>query len=323
MLQEQTYRRLADPEVKCFMPSLYDGPKAQLLKHAQSHVGKYVSAIATRTRHAALQKRAKEEPQTLLVIVADEAHWGITNRPNKKKVGDDSETTSHDNEAVRKTVHDLVVNSWDDEEYPNVIVLLVTATPYNLLTENSRIDLESYCAPTLKGIMEGELKKVVTVHTHYTTRINIDGKDVTKEMGAIRRLHHVRWAEGHQRMLCQGLVMTLQVPLTRKDGIANSESSLQWLHVPFEKVPQVGETVGLPWKGADKSSATEVLIKGANTVTISTIDGEWVLAVFEGPTKQTKEPHVGFIRKGEEHLFRQSCTDFDIFFSILVRMCLS
>ncbi len=60
---------------------------------------------------------AQTNQKQLFVLVADEAHWGIT--PNSS--------------------HDFFVNSTKLAELPNVIVLLVSATPANILTSDSRI----------------------------------------------------------------------------------------------------------------------------------------------------------------------------------------
>ena len=59
------------------------------------------------------------------MLVADEAHWGIRAR----------------------SAHDIYVNSTEFAELPNAIVLLVSATPANLLTSKSRIPAEMLADP--------------------------------------------------------------------------------------------------------------------------------------------------------------------------------
>ena len=63
------------------------------------------------------QMEAEKNKNQLYVLVADEAHWGIT--PD--------------------SAHDRFVNSTELARLANVVVLLVSATPANLLTKDSRI----------------------------------------------------------------------------------------------------------------------------------------------------------------------------------------
>lgn len=64
----------------------------------------------------ALTVRDAKNAATLFVMVADEAHWGITS----------------------EGANDAFVNDPDLLKCPNHFLLQVTATPYNLLTAHSR-----------------------------------------------------------------------------------------------------------------------------------------------------------------------------------------
>ena len=65
-----------------------------------------------------LEELRNGNPAVLFVLIADECHWGPT-------VGGE---------------HDRFVNDPELIEAANVLTLLVSATPYNVLTRNSRID---------------------------------------------------------------------------------------------------------------------------------------------------------------------------------------
>lgn len=63
------------------------------------------------------KKRVKAKPHTLFLMIADECHWG----------------------ANWKAPHDTYINDPELNAAENVIVLLVSATPYCLLTLDSRL----------------------------------------------------------------------------------------------------------------------------------------------------------------------------------------
>ena len=68
----------------------------------------------------------------LYVIVFDEAHYSAT-----------SKTSDSRGSEQRKTPYAKLAEHWNSTEYPNVIVLLVSATPWNLQTINTKIDRTS------------------------------------------------------------------------------------------------------------------------------------------------------------------------------------
>ena len=68
-----------------------------------------------------LKKRIKDEGTTLFLVVIDEAHYA----------------------PVKDKVVDRLINDEDISNAPNIILLQVSATPYSLVTKNSRIEPEN------------------------------------------------------------------------------------------------------------------------------------------------------------------------------------
>lgn len=78
-----------------------------------------------------MKNEAVECPHTLFVIVCDEAHYGATSGTSDLNNGGDQSKPSP---------YAKLAGSWNSEDYPNVVVLLVSATAWNLQTSSSRID---------------------------------------------------------------------------------------------------------------------------------------------------------------------------------------
>ena len=68
-----------------------------------------------------LKEEVEKNRSTLYVIIFDEAHHGAT--------------TNED----RSTPYSKLASTWNSEDFPNVFVLLVSATPWNLLSVKSKI----------------------------------------------------------------------------------------------------------------------------------------------------------------------------------------
>jgi hypothetical protein len=89
------------------------------VSHATARVIRYTKP----KKEGALQSfldfkaRVKARPHTLFLMIADECHWG----------------------AISKKPHDVMINDPELNAAENVIVLLVSATPYCLLTLDSRL----------------------------------------------------------------------------------------------------------------------------------------------------------------------------------------
>eukprot|EP00741_Cyanophora_paradoxa_P012771 tig00020629_g12336.t1 len=174
---------------------------------AENQVFMFMDSQACKSAYAAFKKRAIEEPDTLCVLVADECHWGVG----------------------RGSAHDSFVNDSNvDSEYPdarltdceNVLVLLVSATPGNVLTKKSRIPekyrlKEETIARVLQneadsGVTETlEAKTVVEVVKHAKDGVHVrrDGDSSNStlllEFAALKdvpEVHVVKWDQVMQEM---------------------------------------------------------------------------------------------------------------------------
>ena len=77
---------------------------------------------AESNKHSEMERRIKNEKDTLFLIIHDEAHYEATR-----------------NEVKGKRPVDKFINSETVLTSPNVVTLLVSATPYSLVSSNSRI----------------------------------------------------------------------------------------------------------------------------------------------------------------------------------------
>ena len=109
MLERQTISRLCDKNTKCFSQETYrDASELNTIAEKKVHT---FSVDNIEKAHKKLEAEVKENPDTLYLIVADEAHSAITKETTKKK---------------ESSVNNTVVNSWDSVHHPNVIVLQVS-----------------------------------------------------------------------------------------------------------------------------------------------------------------------------------------------------
>jgi hypothetical protein len=121
-----------------------------------------------------LEQTIKEQPETLFLIIHDEAHYEATRDPGNQ------EKATRDPENREKAVN-LYMNSKTVLDSSNVLTLLVSATPYNLVSSNSRIP-----APNVVDWMnvidaQGEMKSDYFGLAKYVerSRINLEaGTDV-------------------------------------------------------------------------------------------------------------------------------------------------
>ena len=109
MLEKQTISRLCDPSTECFSRATYlDARKLNAV--AEKKVRTFSVENIGKT-HRKLEAEVKENPDTLYLVVADEAHSAITKETAKKR---------------ESSVNNTVVNSWNSVDHPNVIVLQVS-----------------------------------------------------------------------------------------------------------------------------------------------------------------------------------------------------
>ena len=134
MLEYQTAMRLADPESKVLSPEIYKKSWKTRGQEALSKVRKYHPEVINST-HNDLVEEVKKSPETLFLIVADEAHVAITKNeeddkttrsPGFKKKSDDARDSDAAEAAKeRETANNTLVNFWKDHKHPNVVVLQV------------------------------------------------------------------------------------------------------------------------------------------------------------------------------------------------------
>src|SRR6218665_1054043 len=114
MLQEQTRQRLRNRDAECLPSNVYGNIDA--MKYlSKRYVKTYRVTKETEKDLNDLAADAVKMPKKLFVIIADEAHFGA----------------SESGRGLDK------INVWNHEEYPNVIVILVTATPGIFFTDNN------------------------------------------------------------------------------------------------------------------------------------------------------------------------------------------
>ena len=94
------------------------------MEFASLRVQKYWHADETYDRREEIKKRAKENPDLLQILIFDEAHYSATSMTDKSK---------------KETPYSALLNYLNSDDYPNILVLLVTATPWNLLTVSSKL----------------------------------------------------------------------------------------------------------------------------------------------------------------------------------------
>ena len=127
---------------------------------------KYVRSKENSARLKELIDSAKNHPKTLFVIVFDEAHYSATSSKSS-----DSQYTPYEDLA----------RPWNSEEFPNVFVLQISATPWNLQTINTRIsDLEVFQDPKTHQLIEANLN---TTHRYKRGKF---------------KLNEIEWVSSHE-----------------------------------------------------------------------------------------------------------------------------
>ena len=225
MLSDQTEKRICHPHAGVLSKEELE---ARHEGNVQKRMFMYVRSAETDGHFEQLKRDIEDKPRTLFIIIADECHWGITK---------DKDQTS--------SAHNLFINEWCKEQSPrNVVVLQISATPFNLLTQNSRLR-EVKCALLSR--------KMSTSHKNYEAGDLLVlengsdlGEDVTETSKEVE-LHVVHWSEVELKSLEGGVRMKLKSTLSVKD------SPYQYLRVSFDGKLDVTSNEG---------EATDFIVQG-------------------------------------------------------------
>ena len=130
-LKEQTVRRLVGLAAADQLPNVSNDNAKELVMLYGAGVDQHASFERLRTS-------ARSNPNRLHVIIADEAHWGATAGGWNSYYVNDAHGTTGDHQRVprKQTEGELL-------DLPNVVVLLVSATPFNLLSSKSRVPIKA------------------------------------------------------------------------------------------------------------------------------------------------------------------------------------
>ena len=164
MLSDQTEQRLLHPDAGVLSEKCKGKKKMFMYNHAKE----------THSHFKTLMKEVEEKPKTIFIIIADECHWGITK-----------------DKAQKLSAHNLFINGWCEKSPKHVVVVQISATPFNLLTQDSRLPevrcLVLYDKDTIAGktYEAGDLL-VVKRETKIDERL----KETTREV----ELHVVYWS---------------------------------------------------------------------------------------------------------------------------------
>ena len=242
MLSDQTEKRICHPNAGVLSK---EELKSRDGFHGKKRMFMYVHSTETEKHFQELKRDVQEKPSTLFVIIADECHWGITKDKEEKP-----------------SAHNLFINEWCKDESPqNVVVVQISATPFNLLTQNSRIPevrcslLNNEISTARSDYQAGDLlvlEREPDVEEHV--------KNNSKEV----ELHVVHWSEVELKNFERGMRMKLRSTLNDKD------TPNQYLQVfPDGKL---GVT-------STESNANYFIVQGSNGIVI--------LKVF--PTKEEQQ----------------------------------
>ena len=260
MLSDQTEKRIRHPDAGVLSTEELKSQREE--GDEKKRMFMYVRSAETEKHFEELKEKVQEKPKTLFVIIADECHWGITK---------DRERTS--------SAHNLFINEWCRGNSPrNVIVVQISATPYNLLTQNSRLPvvqcvlLNSNMTTWKREYEEGEL-----VVLEREPSFNEQVRKTSKEL----ELHVVHWSEVELKNFERGMQMKLK-------------STLNFADVPYRFL-QVSPEGDLRVTSTE-SEASDFIVQGSHgivTLKVFATTGQQPLTVMmteDGNLKATMDP---------------------------------
>ena len=229
MLSDQTERRICHPNAGVLSK---EEMESRDRLHGKKRMFMYVHSTETEKHFQELKRAIHEKPNTLFVIIADECHWGITKDKEEKP-----------------SAHNLFINEWCKDQSPlNVVVVQISATPFNLLTQNSRLPevrcslLNNEISTTRNNYQAGDL-----VVLEREPDLEEHAKNNSKEV----ELHVVHWSEVELKNFERGMRMKL------KSTLNNEDAPNQYLHVSPDGKLGVTST---------EDDANDFIVQGSNGI---------------------------------------------------------
>ena len=193
MLSDQTKQRICHPDAGVLS-------EEELTSHKEGNGTKrmfmYGHGEDADMHFEHLKKEVLEKSKTLFIIIADECHWGITKDKDQKP-----------------SAHNLFINNWCEESPINVVVVQISATPFNLLTQDSRL-------PVVRCLVLHD-KVTTTRKTYEAGDLLVEESDPeieksVKESTMEVELHVVDWSEVEVKNFERGMRMKLKSTLSDK-----------------------------------------------------------------------------------------------------------
>ena len=229
MLSDQTEKRICHPDAGVLSKEELE---ARNECSAKKRMFMYVRSAETDTHFEQLKKDVQGKPKTLFIIIADECHWGITKDREQKP-----------------SAHNLFINEWCKDNSPgNVVVVQISATPFNLLTTNSRLP-EVQCLLLYDKIstMENKYKAGDLLVLEREPYLDENVKQTSKQV----ELHVVHWSEVQLKNFERGMRMKLRSTLFMEDA------PRRYLHVSSQ-----GNLV----ISSNDRDATEFIVQGRHSI---------------------------------------------------------
>ena len=231
MLSDQTEKRICHPNAGVLSREELESRDGL---HGKKRMFMYVHSTETEKHFEELRRDVQDKPKTLFLIIADECHWGITKDKEEKP-----------------SAHNLFINEWCNDKSPqNVVVVQISATPFNLLTQNSRL-------PEVRCILPNN--EISTVRNDYQAGELVvlerepDLEEHVKNNSKEVELHVVHWSEVELKNFERGMRMKL------KSTSNNKDAPNQYLHVSPDG--KLGVTF-------TEDDANDFIVQGSNGIVI-------------------------------------------------------
>ena len=235
MLSDQTEKRICHPDAGILSKKELE---ARNECNAKKRMFMYVRSAETDTHFEQLKQDVQRKPKTLFIIIADECHWGITKDREQKP-----------------SAHNLFINEWCKDNSPgNVVVVQISATPFNLLTTNSRLpEVQCLLLYDKMSTMENKYEAGDLLVLEREPCLEESVKQTSKQV----ELHVVHWSEVELKNFERGMQMKLRSTLFME------HAPRRYLHVSSQG------NVGV---SSNESNATEFIVQGLHgIVTIKAI----------------------------------------------------